>query len=285
MLISNIKISSPDKVLFKEENVSKGEIALYYKAVSKRMMPYIENRVLSLVVCPQGIDECFYHKNLASHELIKTVDLGKNQGAYITNAAGIINQVQMNTIEFHVWGSKVTNIEKPDVMVFDLDPDEGMNIKQVCQGVTDLKSVLDELGLKSFLKTSGNKGYHVVVPFTPDADWEIFGNFAKQIAQIMEAKWAKKYTSNVRKASRRGRIFIDWIRNGKGATSIAPYSIRAKKGARVSMPIFWSELGTVTPNSVTMQDAIARLKKPDPWARFFKVQESQIIRINRHALH
>jgi bifunctional non-homologous end joining protein LigD len=162
-------------------------------------------------------------------------------------------------------------------MVFDLDPDEGVAIAQLRQGVLDLKTVLDKLKLCSFLKTSGNKGYHVVVPFRPCTDWETFSLFAKQTVRLMEAKWPELYTSNVRKASRKGRIFIDWIRNGPGATSIAPYSIRAKNGARVSMPIAWEELESVAPNSVTMQESLTRIKKPDPWARFFRCQEMQTI--------
>lgn len=283
MIVNNVKISNPDKVLFKDSNITKGDVALYYKAVAERMMSYVKGRVLSFVVCPQGIgEECFYKKHPNPHELIKTVEIGDNQGAYIIEAAGILAQVQMNTLEFHVWGSRVESLDKPDIMVFDLDPDEGMDISQVRQGVLDLKSVLDELGLCSFLKTSGNKGYHVVVPFGASVGWETFGCFAKRIAQFMETKWQSKYTSNVRKASRKGRIFIDWIRNGKGATSIAPYSIRAKSGARVSMPIAWAELSEVAPNGITMQEAIARIKKPDPWVRFFKVQEGQFMKQSTH---
>jgi len=133
-----------------------------------------------------------------------------------------------------------------------------------------VKSILDELQLKSYLKTSGGKGYHVLVPLKPSADWEKFYDFAKQVAVVMENKWPERYTSNVRKASRKGRIFIDWIRNARGATSIAPYSLRARKGAKVSMPISWDELYTVAPDSINMEEAILRIEGKDPWEDFFK---------------
>jgi bifunctional non-homologous end joining protein LigD len=153
--------------------------------------------------------------------------------------------------------------------VFDLDPDEGLDLDKVRQGALDLKSILEELSLISYLKTSGGKGYHVVVPLKPSASWETFHDFARRVAEVMEQKWPDRYTSNVRKVKRAGRIFIDWIRNARGATSIAPYSLRARKGAKVSMPIDWDELDTVAPDGVDMAGAIARLDRDDPWKNFF----------------
>ncbi len=137
-------------------------------------------------------------------------------------------------------------------MVFDLDPDEGMDLETVRRGVRDVRSILAELSLDAYLKTSGGKGYHVVVPLKPGVSWEVFHDFARRIAEVMEQKWPDRYTSNVRKARRTNKIFIDWMRNGRGATSIAPYSLRARKGARVSMPVTWDELDTVAPNGITM---------------------------------
>jgi bifunctional non-homologous end joining protein LigD len=160
--------------------------------------------------------------------------------------------------------------------VFDLDPDEGMDLGTVRRGVRDIKSVLAELSLTSFLKTSGGKGYHVVVPLKPAVSWDAFHGFARRVAEVMEQKWPDRYTSNVRKVNRTNRIFIDWIRNGRGATSVAPYSIRARKGARVSMPIPWSELDTAKPDGVTMADALLRNRGDDPWSGFF--QNHQLLR-------
>jgi bifunctional non-homologous end joining protein LigD len=179
----------------------------------------------------------------------------------------------MGTLEFHTWGSRVDELEKPDIMVFDLDPDEGMELAQVRQGVRDLKGILEELSLVSFLKTSGGKGYHVVVPLIPTVSWEVFHDFAKRIAEVMEGTWPQRYTSNIRKSKRTDKIFIDWIRNGRGATSIAPYSIRARAGAKVSMPIAWDELDTVAPNGVDMPGALLRTQKNDPWENFFAVTQ------------
>jgi len=155
-------------------------------------------------------------------------------------------------------------------MVFDLDPDEGMDLSRVRQGVRDVKYILAELSLNSYLKTSGGKGYHVVVPLKPAVAWDGFHNFARRVAEVMEQKWPDRYTSNVRKAKRTNKIFIDWIRNGRGATSIAPYSLRARKGAGVSMPIAWAELDTVAPDGVNMAEALRRIGGNDPWQDFFR---------------
>ena len=155
-------------------------------------------------------------------------------------------------------------------MVFDLDPDEGMDLSRVRQGVRDVKNILAELSLNSYLKTSGGKGYHVVVPLKPAVAWDGFHNFARRVAEVMEQKWPDRYTSNVRKAKRTNKIFIDWIRNGRGATSIAPYSLRARKGTGVSMPIAWDELDTVASAGDDMTEALRRIGGNDPWEDFFR---------------
>jgi bifunctional non-homologous end joining protein LigD len=136
-----------------------------------------------------------------------------------------------------------------------------------------MKKILDELSLTSFLKTSGGKGYHVVVPVNRSADWDRVRDFAKLCAQAMEEHWPEKYTSNMRKEKRKGKIFIDWVRNGRSATSVAPYSLRARKGAPVSMPISWEELDEIAPNQITLRDIEERLDKEDPWKDFFKVHQ------------
>ena len=134
--------------------------------------------------------------------------------------------------------------------------------------------MLDALGLKSFLKVSGGKGYHIVVPLLPEADWETASEFARRVAETAEKKWPDRYTSNIRKEKRKGKIFIDWARNCGGSTGVAPYSLRARAGAKVSMPIAWKELDSVLPSGVTVFDALKRLKAPDPWKGFFNVGQS-----------
>ena len=163
----------------------------------------------------------------------------------------------------------VNSLEKPDIMVFDLDPDEKLNIKKLREGVKDLKSILDKLGLKSYLKTSGGKGFHVVVPIKKKMTWKKFRETAKQIAVLMEEKWPDKYTSNMRKSKRKNKIFIDWVRNTKGSTSVCPYSIRLRDKCSVSMPISYRELDKIEPNEIDIKEAIKRLKRKDPWEDFF----------------
>lgn len=276
IIIEGVKISNPDKVIFTEPEIRKEEVVRYYAQVAERMLPYVGQRILSIVRCPKGVVQtCFYKKHPGpGNPGIVTFPLVNSEGEpeeyfYIEDITGLVGEAQMGTLEFHIWGSRVDNLEKPDLMIFDLDPDEGMDLERVRQGVRDLKSILEQLSLKSYLKTSGGKGYHVAVPLKSAVSWEVFSDFAKKVAQVMEQQWPDRYTSNIRKASRINKIFIDWIRNARGATSIAPYSLRAKKGATVSMPISWDELDTVAPDGIDLRGALARLKKGDPWEDFF----------------
>jgi bifunctional non-homologous end joining protein LigD len=280
LIIAGIKISNPDKVIFTGPEITKGDVIRYYAQVAERMLPYVSRRILSIVRCPKGVSQtCFYKKHPGpGSKGIITIPVSSSGGEtedyfYIENISGLIAEAQMGTLEFHTWGSRVDALEKPDIMVFDLDPDEGMDLSRVRQGVRELKNMLAELSLNSYLKTSGGKGYHVVVPLIPAVAWDAFHDFARRVAEVMEQKWPDRYTSNVRKAKRTGRIFIDWIRNGRGATSIAPYSLRARKGAGVSMPITWDELDTVAPDGVNIAEALRRIGCDDPWQDFFRNQQ------------
>jgi bifunctional non-homologous end joining protein LigD len=280
IIIEGIRVTSPGKVIFDDPEITKADVVRYYAEVSRRMIPYVGHRILSIVRCPKGISQsCFYKKHPGpDNKSIVTMPILTSSGKkedyfYIEHMAGLLFEAQMGTLEFHTWGSRVDDLEKPDMMVFDLDPDEGMDLETVRRGVKDIKSLLDELSLISYLKTSGGKGYHVVVPFRPFAGWDVFYDFAKRIAQAMQQRWPESYTSNVRKNKRTNKIFIDWIRNGRGATSIAPYSIRAREGARVSMPITWKELDTVAPDGVNMADALKRIDGDDPWQDFFRIDQ------------
>jgi bifunctional non-homologous end joining protein LigD len=277
IIVEGIKITNPQKILFDEPKITKEDVARYYSEVSVRMLPYVSHRILSIVRCPKGISQtCFYKKHPGPNSKgIITIPVSNSSGEtedyfYIDSVSGLVSEAQMGTLEFHTWGSRAEMLENPDMMVFDLDPDEGMDISRVRQGVRDIKKILAELSLNSYLKTSGGKGYHVVVPLKPTVGWDVFYDFAKRIAKVMEQKWPDRYTSNIRKVKRRNKIFIDWIRNGRGATSIAPYSIRARKGARVSMPIGWDELDTVKPDAVNMANALSRIAGDDPWEGFFE---------------
>jgi len=276
--INSIKITNPEKVIYKSPKITKKDLIEYYKKIQIRMMPYLENRLISSIRCPNGIEkEKFFKKHFESSnkhlgkKIIKNENGKKEDYYYIKNPAGLIYEIQMNGYEIHIWGSKVNKLNKPDILVFDLDPDENLNLKKVREGVKDLKSVLDELHLTSFLKTSGGKGYHIVIPIQSIKTFEEGKDFTKNIAKIMEMKWPEKYTSNVRIENRQGKIFIDWIRNTKGATSVAPYSIRIKKKLSISMPIRWNELDKIKPNEITIEMALKRLKRKDPWENFWNI--------------
>jgi len=276
LIIEGVRITNPNKLVFEEPAITKADVVRYYAAAAERMLPYVQGRILSIVRCPRGIlQTCFFkkHPGLGSKGIV-TMDVSNSEGGYekyfyIENTFGLINEAQMGTLEFHTWGSRADTVEKPDMMVFDLDPDEGMELDIVRRGVRDLRSILAELSLNTYIKTSGGKGYHIVVPLMPAASWEVFHDFARRVAEVMENKWPDRYTSNVRKAQRKDKIFIDWIRNARGATSIAPYSLRARKGAVVSMPIGWEELDAVAPGSIDMAEAIRRIAGKDPWEGFF----------------
>lgn len=276
LIIEGIKISSPDKVIYDDLKITKEDVIRYYSKVSDRMLPYLSYRILNIVRCPKGVSQaCFYKQHPApGSKGIVTIPITRSSGKtedhfYVENITGLIYEAQMGTLEFHTWGSQVDELERPDIMVFDLDPDEGLDLGRIRQGALDIKEILSELSLNSYLKTSGGKGYHVVVPLIPAVDWDVVNNFSRMVAEVMEQKWPDRYTSNIRKASRAGKIFIDWIRNGRGATSIAPYSLRARKGAKVSMPIAWDELNTVNPDGINMSEALLRIAGDDPWKDFF----------------
>ena len=287
--VRGVKISNPDKVIFENPEITKMDIIRYYERVAEKMLPYVEGRILSIVRCPKGVEggTCFYKKHPEpGRQGIVTMSVTsekKNRPAgtladrddyfYIEDIVGLISEAQMGTLEFHTWGSRADKLEYPDIVVFDLDPDEGMDLKAVRQGVKDLRTILDELSLNPYLKTSGGKGYHVVVPLEPVVEWDKIKEFAKSVVQVMESKWQGLYTSNSRKASRSGKIYVDWQRNGRGATSIAPYSLRARTGAAVSMPIAWEELSKIAPDGIDIKKALRRLKKEDPWDGFFEEKQ------------
>ena len=281
--VCGITITSPQKVIFTDPIVTKLSLAEYYAAAAERMLPYVKDRFLSLVCCPAGIGgEKFFRRHLEGNFVgVKRAIAEDTEYFYAVNGKGIINLAQYNAVEFHIWGSKKSMPYRPDTMVFDLDPDESLSLGDVRRGVRDLKSVLDGLGLESFLKTSGGKGYHVVVPFKCGADGKSFRDFSKQVAELMENAYPKRYTATMSKKAREGKIFIDWQRNGAGATSVAPYSVRAREGVPVSMPIAWNELSKVAPASITIRSATQRLKKLDPWEEFFVVKSFQRLKFDK----
>lgn len=276
--LDSITITSPDKIIEKKSMLTKLDIVNYYKKVSVRMMPFLNNRLISTIRYPNGnSNDSFFKKHFENNKYLgKKVVISnkkKNDYYFIKDLNGLMYEVQMNSYEFHIWSSNVKAINKPDIMVFDLDPDEKLNINKVRDGVMCLKNVLDQLGLKSFLKTSGGKGYHVFVPFTSFESWSSFSLFAKNISLLLEEKYPAMFTCNMSKEKRKNKIFIDWYRNKKSSTSVAPYSLRIRKKITVSMPIKWSELYKIKPGDITIDIAIKRLKRIDPWKDFFSIKQ------------
>lgn len=277
--ICGVEISNPDKLIFKKPKISKFDIAQYYQKVAPRILQIMGGRLLSVVRCHGDIKNCFYKKHpIDERERTNIVKVKNDEGEmgeyfFVQDEHDLLTQVQLGTLEFHIWGSKVGSVEKPDLMVFDLDPDKKLPLEKIRQGVKDLKKVLDALKLKSFIKTSGGKGYHIVVPFESCPSWQKFHDFAEKVAKILESKFPDRYTTNIRKNTRGGKIFIDFLRNTKGATSVAPYSLRARDGAKVSMPIAWSEVDKIAPNEIDIFSAVERLKRADPWKDIFLVHQ------------
>lgn len=279
--IAGVRFTSPDKVLYPEQKITKRELAVYYERIADWILPHLANRPLSLVRCPEGhTKQCFFQKHVNDQfpRAIRRVDVGDDEpyGA-VDSVEGILSLVQMGVLELHIWGSHRDKIELPDYVVFDLDPDEGLAWERVVQGALTVRERLAELGLQSFLKTTGGKGLHVVLPLTRKADWDEVKAFSKAVAESVVAAEPHLYTSILTKARRKGKIFIDYLRNGRGATSICAYSTRARPDAPVSVPLFWEELETdVRANTFTVRNLPERLEglPGDPWDGFTKVRQS-----------
>lgn len=247
-----VKITNPDRVIFPESGQTKGQLADYYQAVAPLMLPWAARRPLTLVRCPQGRGKkCFYQKHdsgsFGPH--VHHVPIVEKNGQaedylYIEEAAGILALVQMGTIELHGWGSRAPDVEKPERMVFDLDPDEGLDFEDVKRAAKDIHDRLADIGLTSFAMLSGGKGVHVVVPLNPGHDWDTHKDFSKRFSEALAMAEPDRFTANMSKAKRKGRIFLDYLRNQRGSTAILPYAARARPGAPVAVPIAWGELKT-----------------------------------------
>ncbi len=246
----SVKVSSRDRLIFPESSVTKGDLADYYAKVAAIMLPWSARRPISLVRCPQGrAKKCFFQKHDAGsfgdhvHQVPVTEKDGSTENyLWVDDADGLVACVQMGTIEFHGWGSTIDHLEQPDRLVFDLDPDEGLDFGDTKKAAEHLKNLLSEVGLVSFPMLSGGKGVHVVVPLTPKADWPAVKSFADRFARALAQSEPDRFVATMSKAKRKGRIFIDWLRNQRGATAIMPYAARARAGAPVAAPVSWTEL-------------------------------------------
>lgn len=252
--VTTLELSNPDKALWPDVGLTKQGLLDYYASVWPQMQRFVVDRPLSLLRAPDGIGRHVFFQKHGSPGMDASIQRRKDKDGdellFIRDFDGLAALVQMGTVEIHVWGAPMDAVETPDQIIFDLDPDPGVPIERVRDGAFTVRDRLADLGMRSWLKTSGGKGYHVVLPLKPKADWVRVKGFARDFAQALEQAEPKLYTAKLAKAARKGRIFVDYLRNGRGATAIAAYSTRARKGAAVSMPIDWAELeGGVAPDA------------------------------------
>lgn len=277
-----IEITHPDKVLFPDDGLTKQDVADYYRKISDYLMPFLEDRPLVLHRYPEGINGVdFYQKDTPEYfpAWIKTIKVDvKDKGKkteHLVNCDSLdtlLYIVNQGSITPHVWLSKRKHLNNPDRMIFDLDPPEE-NFDLVRKGAQDLKLLFDELGMTAFLMTTGSKGVHIVIPLNGKATFDVSRDFASGIAHYIAGKHPERYTTEIRKDKRHGRLFIDYLRNSYGQTGAAPYSLRARKGAPVATPLDWEEIadGDVTAVSYTFANIFRRLgKKKDPWKDIYR---------------
>jgi bifunctional non-homologous end joining protein LigD len=279
-----IKLSNPDKVYYPDIGLTKLDLARYYEAVARAMLPYVVNRPISLVRCPEGIEgEHFFqrHAMKGMSRAIKQIPIpggeSKKPYLYIDDEEALFGLVQIGTLEIHDWGVSLDHIDKPDRLVFDLDPDEGLELATLKAAAVEVRDFLADLGFTSFLKSTGGKGLHLVAPLTPKLGWNVVKPFTKAIADALVAARPDRYTANPLKKTREGKIFVDYLRNQRGGSAIVNYSTRAKKGAPVACPLRWNELkGLKEAAPYTAKTLPARLKamKRDPWEAFFSTRQS-----------
>lgn len=269
---SRVTLTHPDRVLWEEQGLTKQGLADFYTEIAPWILPHVTGRPLSLVRCPSGAEEgCFFAKHpwAGLHDAVRRVDIGDGDVLVIDDLDGLMALVQAGVLEIHPWGARADDPERPDRLIFDFDPGDGVGWPDVIAAARDVRERLATLKLESFVKTTGGKGLHVVVPLTPKAGWEEAKSFAAGIAAAMTADAPDRYTDTMAKKAREGRIFVDYLRNGRGATAVAPYSTRARPGAPVSVPLAWDELSpALKPNHYTVANLPARLAhlRADPWA-------------------
>ncbi len=274
-------ISHPDKVLYPEPGITKRELLDYYTLVADRMLPHIARRPLTLVRCPNGQGRaCFFQKHLGAGapEGLQQVSAkdGNEPYPFLESPEGIFGLVQLGALEIHTWGSRVDNLEHPDLLVFDLDPDESVDFASVITAAKELRALFLTANLQSFVKTTGGKGLHVCVPVEPSLDWDEAKAFSGEIAKALSAQYPDRFVATQSKAKRRGKIFIDYLRNGRGATFVAPYSTRERVNAPVATPVEWDELTPkFRPERFTLRTMKQRIQEqPCPFAGMLALRQT-----------
>ena len=274
--VAGATLTHPEKIFYPELKLTKRQLASYYAEVGEWMLPHVVDRPLSLMRCPSGWNKpCFYQKKAddsaqasISRIAISNSDGGSSQYMMANSVTAIVALLQMGALEIHPWGSRAGSLDKPDRIIFDLDPEETVAWKEIKDAVTVTKTLLENIGLAAFLKTTGGKGLHVVTPIRPTVGWQQVKGFTQAVAELLERTFPDRFTSKLLKVSRRGKILIDYLRNAEGATAVAPYSTRARENAPVSTPIDWDELTRdVRFDHFNVGNVPKRLAKlnTDPW--------------------
>ncbi len=282
--MKNRAITHPDKVLDAESGMTKRELAEYYEAVAEHLLPHIADRPLSVVRCPDGTSKpCFFQKHVGFGlpDGVKSVSVRSRKTQkredYLTvdSIEGLAGLAQMDVIEIHPWGSRNGSLEHPDRIVFDLDLDAAIDWKTLAETAKEFKRRLAKMDLESFVKSTGGKGLHVVVPIRPDHEWPVIKEFAHNLALNLEQENPELYVTKMTKATRKNRIYLDYLRNDREATSVAPYSPRARSGTPVAMPLRWSELSAAKAPAFHVMDfkKWRQRLRHDPWAEMLKVKQ------------
>lgn len=277
-VVAGIRLTHAGRVVYPEQGVTKLHLARYYEQVAEAVLPQLSRRPLALVRCPGGSAEsCFFqrHPPEGLSAAVGRVPVEESGGRathlYVDSLEGIVALVQVGVLELHCWGSRVDALERPDLIVLDLDPGPGVTWARLLEGALSLKARVERLGLTSFPKLTGGKGLHLVVPVAPERDWDTVKRLSRALAEAEARERPDRFTSNMSKRRREGRIFIDYLRNGRGATAIAPYSTRARAGVPVAVPVGWEELDPASRSDRysidTVRRRLAALRR-DPWAGF-----------------
>lgn len=287
--VAGVRITHAGRVIDPASGLTKIALARYHHAVAPRLLPYVASRPLALVRCPEGLwADCFYQKRRTPGmpSPIHADRVGRYPVLYVDDEAGILSLVQFGVVELHAWGSRITDVKRPDWIVMDLDPDEGLPFSRVVEAALEMRDALASIGLESFVKTTGGKGLHVVAPIVPELDFDGIKAVTGAIAEAFAERDPSRYVATMSKRARAGRIFVDYFRNGNGATAIAPYSPRAREGATVALPIAWRDLQHVHPRELTVATVPALVRKRrDPWAAFFSTKQRITACANGRAPH
>jgi bifunctional non-homologous end joining protein LigD len=282
--LEGIAIEKPARIVYPGTSITRGDVARYYLAVAPRLLPEIAGRPLSLLRCPDGVGgEHFFqrHPTRGIGEHVRTVMLEEKDGEpapylCIDDARGLLELVRIGAIELHAWGSRADAPERPDRLTFDLDPGEGVAWPQVIAAARRIRGGLRRAGLQSFVRLTGGKGVHVVAPFDAGPDWESVKDFCERVARGLAERAPDCYVASASKQLRAGRIFIDWLRNYRSATSIAGWSLRARPGAPVAMPLRWEELGaTRSGGDYGLRRALQRAARlrAEPWQGMASIRQ------------